>query len=279
MRIAIVGADAIGSDLLERLSDRPELDVVLVADATSADGFDAVLDGAERPELVFAATTVASRRALGSMLSEAGIRVADLTAAGLGVLVVPAVNLDAVGAEVEISLATPAAQAVVPLVAAVGSITEVLYAEVVTTLASAALGTDARASVDDTLNTTVAALQGPGGARAAKAIVLVNPGEPPAPMRNALFCLVSPDADRAAIARALDSAAAALALHVPGFRTVAGPLFEETDDDLLCLSLVVEVTAGVGGSLPSYAGHVELLTRAAVALTERLALAHSVSAT
>jgi acetaldehyde dehydrogenase len=295
MRIAIVGAGRTGADLLERLGDRPGLDVVLVADRdpaavgleraaergidTSTDGFDGVLAAAERPELVFDATTATSHRALGTGPAEAGIRVVDLTPAGVGALVIPAVNLDAVAGERAISLATPGAQAVVPLVAAVASVAEVRYAEVVSTLASTAVGPGARASVDDTLRTTVAALRSVGGARAAKAIVLVSPAAPPAPMRNALFCLVPPDADRAVITNALEAATASLALQVPGYRKAAGPLFQESDDDLLCVSLVVEVTTGVGGTLPSYAGNVELLTRAAVAVGERLALRQPVEAT
>lgn len=290
MRIAIVGAGTVGADLLEKLDHQPELEVLLVADrdpaapglarareqgiSTAIGGFDAVLGASERPEVVFDATTAAARRALGPAPADAGIRVVDLTPSGIGALVVPAVNLDDVLAEDEISLSTAVAQAVVPLVRAVGEVAEVEYAEVVSTFSSAAVGAGARASVDDMLDTTVAALRRVGGARAAKAIVLVSPAEPPAPMRSALFCLVPLDADRDAIADALQAAAASLAL----LRTVAGPLFEETDDGRLCVSVVAEVTAGVGAALLSYTGHVQLLTGAAVMVGERLALGGAVPA-
>lgn len=288
MRIGIVGAGTVGTDLLRRVTGRPELEVVLVADrdpaapglalagasriATSTRGAESVLAVDDPPEVVFVATNAAARRALGSRLSDAEIRVVDLTPAGGEVIVVPLLNLDAADGAAEISLATPAAQAAAPFVAAIGEVAPVLYAEVVSTVASAALGAGARRSIDDVVHTTAAALRQPGCAALGKAIALVSPAEPPPAMRISLFCLVAPESDRAAVADAVASAAASLTARVPGCRLTAGPLFEEADDDQLRASVMIEATAGVGSALPSHAGHLELLTHAAAEVGRRLAL-------
>lgn len=288
LRIGIVGAGTVGTDLLRRLADRPELEVVLVADReraapglslastrgipASTGGFESVLAEDPPPEVVFVAADTAARRGVGSRLSDAGIRVVDLTPSGEGVVVIPSVNLDAADEAAEISLATPAAQAAVPFVAAIGEETPVVYAEVVSTVASAALGVGLRRSVDDVIHTTAAALCRPGRAAAGKAISLVTPAEPPPAMRISVFCLVAPEADRGAVADAVASAASSLSARVPGCRLTAGPLFEETDDEQLRASIVIEAAAGVGSPLPAHAGHLELLTIAATDVGRRLAV-------
>jgi acetaldehyde dehydrogenase len=287
LRIAIVGAGTVGTDLLRRLADRPELEVVLVADReraapglslasasgipASAGGFESILAEDPPPEVVFVAADAAARRAIGSRFSDAGIRVVDLTPAGEGVVVIPSVNLDAADEAAEISLATPAAQAAVPFVAAIGEEAPVVYAEVVSTVASAALGAGLRRSVDDVIHTTTAALCRPGRAAAGKAIALVTPAEPPPAMRISVFCLVAPESDRAAIAEAVASATSSLSARVAGCRLAAGPLFEEIDGEQLRTSIVIEAAAGVGSPLLAHAGHLELLTIAATDVGLRLA--------
>jgi acetaldehyde dehydrogenase (acetylating) len=283
LRIGIIGAGTVGTDLLRRLSERPGLEVVLVADqdpaapglalatqkglSTSTQALEAVLAAEDPPEIVF----VTAAGAGDSSLAAGSIRVVDLTPAGSGVIVVPSVNLEAVDGAAVVGLATPAAQVAVPLVAAIGDVAPVAYAEVVSTLASAALGAGARRSIDATLEATAAALRHPGRAAVGKAVALVSPAQPPPPMRVTLLCLLPVGSDRTALEQAVATAIASLAGRVPGCRLVTGPLVEETDEEQLRLSVVVEVTAGMGGALPSHAGHVELLTRAAVEVGERVA--------
>jgi acetaldehyde dehydrogenase len=287
LRVGIVGAGTVGTDLLRRLEGRADIEVVLVTDcdaaapglalaaangiATSADGVELFLAADDAPEVVFVATNATGHRGFGSRLADAGLRVVDLTPAAGGVVVVPTVNLDAADGAVEISLATPAAQAAVPFVAAIAEVAPVSYAEAVSTVASAGLGAGARRSVDEALDITAAALRQPGRAAIGKAIALVSPAEPPPTTRVSVFCLVAAESDRAAVAAAVVSAADSLTARAPGCRLAAEPLFEETDDAQLRTSIMIEATAAAGGGLPSHAGHVELLTLAAIEVGERLA--------
>jgi len=266
MRVIILGTGVAASDLLERLSRFSALD--LVASSGEENEFGAVLRD-HAPELVFDCTNAVAHAAVVERLLEAAAVVVDLTPAGCGALVVPAVEATIAGVvgTRHVSLATPQAQMAVPLVAALAQVTPVVYAEIVSTTATAAVGVEARCEIDDTIETTVAALRTLGGARVAKAIALVGPGDPPQAMRASLQCLVPAATDRSAAEEAAAAGAAAAACLSPGYRLSVPPAFEPEEHGLLRVSMVAEVVASP--PLRNELGGIELLTSAAAALAER----------
>jgi acetaldehyde dehydrogenase len=293
VRVAILGPGNVGADLLEKLRRSPSLEVSLVAGlaatspglmraaaygiATSTRGLETILESADRLAVVFDATTAAAHAESASQLAGAGIRVIDLTPSGVGLVALPALDHWPTVEQRDVSLATCGAQAAAPLVAGVAAVSDVEYAEVVSTLPSISVGRGMRCDVDEVTQITAVALERVGGARRAKAIVIVNPADPPAAMRNSVACLVDVEADADAIAESLRLTIAKVRLLVPGYRLVTGPLFEQTDDGRLRVAVVIEVT-GRGDFLPPYAGNLDLTTVAAVAVAERLAVPQEVLA-
>lgn len=286
MRVAIVGTGNIGTDLLEKLRRVPEFEIAMFAGidpsspgiararsygvAVSTDGADAVFDLDEPVELVYDATSAAVHRATAPRYAKAGIQVVDLTPAKLGPAVVPAVNIDMVDKTPNLSLTTCGGQATVPIVAAIGSKTSVEYAEVVSTAASASAGPGTRQNIDEFTRTTAGALEHVGGAARGKAIIILNPADPPILMRNTVLCLVPGHADRGQITTAVEEMVSRVQAYVPGYRMIANPVFDELEDGQLKISIFLEVT-GAGDFLPEYAGNLDIMTAAAVAVGRRLA--------
>ncbi len=286
MRVAIVGTGNIGTDLLEKLRRVPELEIAIFAGIdpdsagiarargygipVSTDGADAVLALDDPVDLVFEATSAGVHVATAPRYAEAGIPVVDLTPAKLGPAVVPAVGLDGVDGAPNVNLTTCGGQATVPIVAAVASQAPVEYAEIVSTVASRSAGPGTRSNIDEFTRTTAGALESIGGAERGKAIIILNPADPPILMRNTVFCLVPADADTDAIAAAIEEMAERVQAYVPGYRVVAEPVFDELDDGRVKVSTFLEVT-GAGDFLPEYAGNLDIMTAAAVAVARRLA--------
>ena len=236
----------------------------------SIEGAEAVLALADPVDLVFDATSAAVHTASAPHYARAGLQVVDLTPAKLGPPVVPAVNMDQVGHSLNLNLTTCGGQATTPMVAAVNAVAPVEYAEIVSTVASASAGLGTRQNIDEFTRTTAAALEQVGGAALGKAIIILNPADPPISMRNTVFCLVAGVADRDAIATSVRDMAARVAAYVPGYRVHAGPVFDEFEDARLKVSIFLEVT-GAGDFLPPYAGNLDIMTAAAVAVGQRLA--------
>jgi acetaldehyde dehydrogenase len=292
MRVAIVGTGNIGTDLLEKLRRVPELEVALFAGIdpdspgiararsygvpVSTHGADAVLALDAPVDLVYEATSAAVHRAAAQRYAEAGLQVVDLTPAKLGPSVVPAVNMEHVGGSPNLNLTTCGGQATVPIVAAIAAEARVAYAEIVSTAASASAGPGTRQNIDEFTRTTAAALEQVGGAARGKAIIILNPADPPILMRNTVLCLVDGDPDRAPIAAAIEEMVARVQGYVPGYRMIADPVFDEVGDDQLKISIFLEVT-GAGDFLPAYAGNLDIMTAAAVAVGQRLAEAQVVA--
>jgi acetaldehyde dehydrogenase len=282
-RVAIVGTGNIGTDLLEKVRRSGELELVLFAgiDPDSPGlarartlGFETSIAGAEAVpergvELVFEATSAAIHRANAARYTAHGITAVDLTPAKLGVTVVPAVNVRAVAGASNVSLSSCGAQATVPIVAAVAAVTEVSYAEIVATIASRSAGPGTRQNIDEFTRTTASALESVGGATVGKAIIILNPATPPIHMRSTVFALVAADADRDGIRDRVLAMEATVQRYVPGYRVVAGPEFDLTPDGMLRVAVMLEVT-GAGDFLPPYAGNLDIITSAAVAVAERL---------
>ncbi len=192
------------------------------------------------------------------------MRCIDLTPAALGPAVVPEVNLEENLGAADVNLVTCGAQATVPVVAALSSVGPVRYAEVVSTVASRSAGPGTRSNIDEFTTATARSLETLGGAAAGKAIIILNPADPPIMMRNTVYAEIDAMSPEQAATAVLD-AVGRVAAYVPGYRLVAEPLVA---DGLLTAFVEVE---GAGDYLPSYAGNLDIMTSAAVRVAERYA--------
>ena len=294
---AIVGPGNIGTDLLAKLqrSEHVQVRYMVGVDPASeglklarqrgveasAEGVDWLLARDELPDLVFEATSARAHLAHAPRYAEAGIQAVDLTPAAVGPLVCPPVNLrEHLGAP-NVNMITCGGQATIPLVHAVSSVTPVPYAEIVASISSRSAGPGTRANIDEFTETTARAIETVGGARHGKAVIILNPADPPLMMRDTVHCLVSaPDpATRDAIAAAVTRMVADVAGYVPGYRLRQPVQITEVDGAVSTLAegvthqvtVLLEVE-GAGHYLPPYAGNLDIMTSAAVRAGERLAV-------
>ncbi|MCM6772861.1 acetaldehyde dehydrogenase (acetylating) [Nocardia sp. CDC159] len=286
---AIVGSGNISTDLLYKLlrSDRVEPRWMIGIDPaseglkraaslgleTSHEGVDWLLARSELPELIFEATSAYVHRDAAPKYAEAGIRAVDLTPAAVGPAVVPPVNLDANLDAPNVNMITCGGQATIPIVAAVSRVVEVPYAEIVASVSSVSAGPGTRANIDEFTKTTSRGVQTIGGARRGKAIIILNPAEPPMIMRDTIFCAIPEDADTDAIAASIQRMVADIQQYVPGYRLLNEPQFDEPSvisGGLAKVSVFVEVE-GAGDFLPPYAGNLDIMTAAATRVGEVIA--------
>ncbi|BBH67429.1 acetaldehyde dehydrogenase [Actinoplanes sp. OR16] len=283
MKAAVVGSGNIGTDLMYKLLRSPTVEPLYMAgiDPSSpglkraeAEGLEIGTGGAAwlltrdpLPDIVFEATSAAVHRQNAPLYAAAGIRAIDLTPAAVGPAVVPSVNLEQHRDAPNINLITCGGQATIPMVHAVSRVAPVSYAEIVATVASKSAGPGTRANIDEFTRTTGRGLETIGGAGRGKAIIVLNPAEPPLMMRDSVFCAVPADADRKAILRSvLDMVGE---LGVPGYRLLDEPQFD-TIGDQLKVGIFVEIE-GAGDYLPKYAGNLDIMTTAATRVAEELA--------
>jgi len=221
---------------------------------TSADGVDAVL-ARDDVQLVFDATSAAAQLVHAPRLEAAGKRVVDLTPAAAGPYVVPSVNLDEHLDAPNVNLVTCGGQATIPFVHAIDRVAGVTYAEIVATIASAGAGPGTRQNIDEFTETTARGLELVGGADEGKAIIILNPAQPPILMRDTIFARVRrPDAE--VVRASVHAMVAELRGYVPGVR----PILCESDGDLVTVMIEIE---GAGDFLPRYAGNLDIMTAAA----------------
>ena len=285
---AIVGSGNIGTDLLYKLlrSDVVEPRYMVGIDPASsglararelgveasADGVDWLMARAELPDIVFEATSAPVHVRNAPRYREAGIRAIDLTPAARGPYVIPPVNLTEHLAEPNINMVTCGGQATIPMVHAVSRVTRVAYAEIVATVASASAGPGTRANIDEFTRTTASAVEVIGGAERGKAIVILNPAEPPLIMRDTIFCSLEPDVDEDEVAASIEHVVGEVQEYVPGYRLLRPPQF---DRDLTAngrgrVAIFVEVE-GAGDFLPPYAGNLDIMTAAATKVGNEMA--------
>ncbi len=285
---AIVGPGNIGTDLLAKLRRSENVEVaymvgVVESDglarardlglAASAEGVDWLLRQDPLPSIVFEATSAKAHRANAPRYEEAGISAIDLTPAAVGPLVCPPVNLrEHLGAP-NVNMISCGAQATVPIVHAVSSVVPVEYAEIVASVASKSAGPGTRANIDEFTHTTSRAVERVGGAVRGKAIIVLNPIEPPMIMRDTVFCAIPADADRDAITESVLRRVEEVRRYVPGYALRADPQFDDPRDSWggnARVAVFLEVR-GAGDYLPEYAGNLDIMTAAAARVGEVVA--------
>jgi acetaldehyde dehydrogenase len=290
VRCAIVGSGNIGTDLLFKLRHNPYLEVTLMVGIdphseglaiarrhgieTTADGIDGFRARQELADIVFEATSAKVHQANAPEYERLGKTAIDLTPALVGPLVVPYVNIGDVLALPNVNLGTCGAQATSPIVNAISRVTPVSYAEIVSTIASKSAGPGTRQNIDEFTETTARALQEVGGADRGKAIIVLNPAEPPIMMKNTIFCAVE-ELDREAILASIAETVAGVQQYVPGYRLRTEPQFDEVaagggTGKVKRVSVFIEVQ-GAGAYLPEYAGNLDIMTAAAVRVGESFA--------
>jgi acetaldehyde dehydrogenase len=232
---------------------------------TSHDGIQPILDDPDI-RIVFDATSAHAHVRHAKLLRDAGRIAIDLTPAARGPYVIPPVNLGAHLDEQNVNLITCGGQATIPLVHAVTRVAPVPYAEMVSTIASLSAGPGTRQNIDEFTFTTARGMEVIGGAKQGKAIIILNPADPPILMRNTIYILLaSEEADREAIVASVEEMVAAVQTYVPGYRLKNQPVFEvrETPEGRKTLiAMLLEVT-GAGDFLPSYAGNLDIMTASA----------------
>jgi acetaldehyde dehydrogenase len=290
LRCAVVGSGNIGSDLIKKLlkSDNLEASLLVGIDPesdglkraaelgvpTTAAGVDYLLERASDYDIVFEATSAAVHAANAPKFADAGLFALDLTPAAVGPYVVPAVNLDDVVDQRNLNLVTCGGQATVPMVAAISRVAEVSYAEIVSTVSSRAAGPGTRANIDEFTETTSNALVKVGGAKQGKAIIILNPANPPIIMRNTVFAAVPADTDPEAILDSIEEMAEIVKRYVPGYELVNAPQIDRGAGPNGSTKVAVFLRVkGAGDYLPEYAGNLDIITAASVAVAERLAAA------
>jgi acetaldehyde dehydrogenase len=301
-KIAIIGSGNIGTDLMikvMRLSKVLEMGVMVGIDpasdglaraqrlgvATTADGIDGLIAMPEFAdvEIVFDATSAGAHKRNSELVLAAGKRMVDLTPAAIGPYVVPPVNGEACLDAKNVNMVTCGGQATIPIVHAVNRVAKVHYGEIVASIASKSAGPGTRANIDEFTETTSQAIMDVGGATRGKAIIILNPAEPPLIMRDTVYCLCE-EADKAAIEKSIEDMVAEVQTYVPGYRLKQAVQFEhigsnrplripEMDGEFtgLKVSVFLEVE-GAAHYLPAYAGNLDIMTSAAMKTAEKIAL-------
>lgn len=292
---AIVGSGNIGTDLMFKImrrSTQVEVKYMIGVDpasdglarasrlgiTTSAEGVDWLLAQDELPDFVFECTSAKAHEVNAPKYKAAGIHAIDLTPAAVGPFLAPAVNLDSLTDALNVNMITCAGQATTPIVAAVSSVVPVEYAEIVASIASKSAGPGTRANVDEFTETTAKALEDIGGAKRGKAIIIINPVEPPMMMRNTIYCMIPAEAAvpgkvQDQIRDAIEIATAAIQDYVPGYELRLKPQFEEAREDWGGSGRVGVWVQVAGGAdyLPEYAGNLDIITAAATRTADLLA--------
>jgi acetaldehyde dehydrogenase (acetylating) len=282
VKVAILGSGNIGTDLMIKLgrSEVLELTTVIGIDPESDGlrkakelgyetidtGIKGFLERSELADIVFDATSAKAHVRHAKLLREAGKQVLDLTPAAVGPLVVPPVNIkEHVDAD-NINLITCGGQATIPMVHAINSVQSVEYAEIVATISSKSAGPGTRANIDEFTETTARGIEKIGGARVGKAIIILNPAEPPIMMRDTIHVLVKGDqVDEEGIARSIKEMEQQVQEYVPGYKLRQEPIFNGNH-----ITVFIEVE-GAGDYLPKYSGNLDIMTAAAVKVAEEWA--------
>jgi acetaldehyde dehydrogenase len=278
VKIGIIGPGNIGSDLMYKVMKSKHLEMHMMAGRRISDGilraeklgFKISTEAAEGiaadPDIkiVFDATSAKAHEAAAPILKAAGIIAIDLTPAAVGPYVVPCVNLDKLTDEVNFNMVTCGGQAVVPIAYAINRAAESEYTGIVSCIASKSAGPGTRANIDEFTETTAKALRVIGGADRSKAIIILNPAEPPLIMTNTIYSLVR-NPDEKKIVESVNDIIRDVQAYVPGYRLRVPPLIDGNK-----VTVIIEVE-GAADFLPSYSGNLDIINQGAVAVAEKLA--------
>lgn len=289
VKVAIVGSGNIGSDLMYKLLKEPgRMELALVAGIdpdsdglarardegirTSADGIDAVIEDPDI-RIVFDATSARAHVRHAKLLREAGKVAVDLTPAARGPYVVPPANLTRHLDRENVNLVTCGGQATTPLVHAVSRVTPLTYAEMVSTIASLSAGPGTRHNIDEFTFTTARSLEEIGEAQRGKAIIVLNPADPPIMMRNTVYVVPEGDFDEKEVSASVERVVAEVQEYVPGYKLKNEPIFDVQDTpwgEKRVVVMLLEVE-GAGDYLPKYAGNLDIMTASARKVGEAFA--------
>jgi len=285
IKCALIGPGNIGTDLLAKLKRSPVLEPVWMVGIdpesdglkraremgikTTAEGVDGLVPHlkADGVQIVFDATSAYVHAENSRKVNAEGALMIDLTPAAIGPFCVPPVNLrEHVGRrEMNVNMVTCGGQATIPMVAAVARVQPVAYGEIVATVSSRSAGPGTRKNIDEFTRTTAKAIEQVGGAKKGKAIIIINPADPPLIMRDTVHCLTETEPDQARITESIHAMIKEVQQYVPGYKLVNGPVF---DGKRVSIFLEVE---GLGDYLPKYAGNLDIMTAAAARTAEMFA--------
>ncbi|QQK07599.1 acetaldehyde dehydrogenase (acetylating) [Miniphocaeibacter halophilus] len=284
IKVGIIGPGNIGQDLMIKIGRSKYLELTCVVNIRESKGLerarklgvDASPLGVDYLiekytgiiDIVFDATSAKAHLSAYKKLQDAGMFVLDLTPAAVGPYCVPAVNLDRnMLREKEVNLVTCAGQATTPLVNAINEVADVYYAEIVSSLSSDSAGAGTRANIDEFTETTKKALETIGGADKAKAIIILNPADPPIYMSNTIYTRVK-DVNMEKITKATDECINRMKEYVPGVRYKMTPTLKDLNDDIVMLIVEVE---GLGDYLPIHSGNLDIINASAIKIAEEKA--------
>jgi len=285
LKAVIIGPGNIGTDLLMKMQRSEWVEPVWMVgiDPESeglkrakemgikicAEGVDGILSHIVEDDIrvAFDATSAYVHAENSRKLNELGVIMIDLTPAAIGPFCIPPVNLmdHAKNLEMNVNMVTCGGQATIPMVAAVSRVQPVAYGEIIATVSSRSVGPGTRVNIDEFTRTTAGAVEKVGGAKQGKAIIIINPAEPPLMMRDTVHCLTESEPDQDAITESVHSMVKEVQKYVPGYRLVNGPVFDGNR-----VSMFMEVE-GLGDFLPKYAGNLDIMTAAALRTAEMFA--------
>lgn len=274
LKVGIIGSGNIGTDLMYKIerSQVLQMSVMVGIDSESdglkraknrgyeiiSNGIDGLMERLDLVDIVFDATSAYAHKKNSDLLTAAGKKVIDLTPAAIGPFTVPPVNLKQYINEPNVNMVTCGGQATIPIIHAISRVVPVEYAEIVATIASLSAGPGTRANIDEFTSTTARAIEVVGGAKKGKAIILLNPAEPPIIMRDTVHVLLEREGDKESITQSIHEMIVEVQQYVPGYALKGGPIFEGKK-----VSVFLEVN-GAADYLPAYAGNLDIMTAAAV---------------
>jgi acetaldehyde/propanal dehydrogenase len=285
IKCALIGPGNIGTDLLYKLKRSPVLEPVWMVGVdptseglkrakemglkTTDQGIDGLVPHIKGDDIriAFDATSAYVHAENSRKVNELGVLMIDLTPAAIGPYCVPPVNLvEHVGqGEMNVNMVTCGGQATIPMVAAVSRVQPVAYGEIIATVSSKSAGPGTRKNIDEFTRTTAGAVEKVGGAKKGKAIIIINPAEPPLIMRDTVHCLTETEPDQKKITESIHAMIKEVQKYVPGYKLVNGPVFDGKR-----VSVFMEVE-GLGDFLPKYAGNLDIMTAAAARTAEMFA--------
>lgn len=283
IRAGVIGPGNIGSDLMMKLLRSDVIELVAMFGVnqdsrgmkmardngleTYANGADDLytMDEDKRPEIIFDATSAYAHEHNYEVAQDLGIRMIDLTPAAIGPFTSPSVNLREHIDAPNVNMITCGGQATTPIVAAVNEVADVEYAEIVATISSNSAGAGTRANIDEFTETTAKALEEVGGADKGKALIILNPADPPILMRDTIYCQIKDDSQPEKIIQAIEDKVEEIQAYVPGYNLRAKPTIVDK-----VVTVFVEVV-GAGDYLPVYAGNLDIMTASAVGVAEVIA--------